>query len=480
MTRHLHAMEQATQRFASSFGGTCFSPSDPGFAEARAAAVWNGAVRRQPSLIVRPRSNEEVVQAVAFALGEGSELTVRGGGHGFAGNTVADGAVMIDLSAMRAVRVDPASQRATVGAGASWADLDAATAGHGLAVVGGTVSHTGVAGLTLGGGMGWLTRMQGLSCDNLVAATLVTADGRVVTASEGQHPELFWGLRGAGANFGVVTQLEFALHPVNPMANIGLLFWGASEARRALQFARDYVSVLPEGTNALLAGMTAPAAPFVPAEYHGVDGFAVVVVSWGSQEDHAAALQPLRELSPQFEMVSPIPYVELQKLLDDDAPWGSLSYEKGLYLDELSDDVIDLLVEEFPRKTAPLTMLPMFRLHGAYCRVPEDATAFGGRRRPVWVLSVTATASDPASFDADRAWVRRVWEALRAHSEDGSTYLNFASDPEDAQARARSSFGDVKYRRLAALKARWDPENVFCHNANIRPDASAARVPSEV
>ncbi|HEX7355733.1 MAG TPA: FAD-binding oxidoreductase [Mycobacteriales bacterium] len=453
--------------FVRSFAGTAVAPGDPRFAEVRAAAVWNGDIDHEPALIARPTTHDQVAEILAFARANGAMVTVRGGGHGFSGKLVAAGAVMIDLSEWNGVRVDAGSRRAYVECGASLAMLDAATAEHGLAVVGGTVSHTGVAGLTLAGGMGWLTRSQGLSCDNLVGATLVTADGRVVTVSEDSDPELMWGLRGAGANFGVVTELVFRLHDVNPMVNLGMFFWPAAEAREALRWARTGVPALPDGMAALMAGLCAPPAPFVPAEHQGTVGFAVMIASWGDAAAHAAAIEPLRARNPLFELVTPMPYVALQQMLDESAPWGVRAYEKGIYLDDLSDEVIDILVEGLPRKKAPLSFLPIFRLDGAFSDVADDATAFGGTRRPHWALSTVALDFDPETLAQDREWVRGMWSALRAHAHDDGTYVNFSTDIDDK--RVMESYGAEKYARLAALKAQWDPQNVFCNNANIRP-----------
>lgn len=461
-------------RFAASFGGGVLSPADAGFAAARAAAVWNGDIVRQPALIVQPTTDREVAEGIAFARARGAAVTVRGGGHGFSGHLVADGAVMLDLSRMSSVRVEPSSRRAYVGGGASWATVDAATAAHGLAVVGGTVSHTGVAGLTLTGGMGWLTRAQGLSCDNLVAATVVTAEGRPVVASPKENPELLWGLRGAGANFGVVTELVFQLHEVDPMANLGLLFWDARDAGEALRFARDHGSELPRSMGLLVVGLSAPPAPFVPEHAHGRPGWAVAVVSWGDPEEHAAAIAPLRDRQPLWELVTPMPYVAVQQMLDDSAPWGCLAYEKGLYLPELTDPVIDLLVERIPHKASPLTFAPLFLLDGAYLGVADDATAFGGRRQRQWAMSAAAVAFDQETLDADRAWVRDLHQALRAHTPDDSNYLNFSTEME--ASRIRAAYGEEKYRRLQALKAVWDPDNVFRNNANIPPAVRAGAV----
>jgi FAD/FMN-containing dehydrogenase len=454
-------------RFLERFDGEVVRPADEAFAAARAAAVWNGDVTRQPALIARPRSVGEVAAAVTAARAAGLDLTVRGGGHGVAGNAVHEDAVMVDLSRLDGIRVDPDARRAAVGGGASWAGLDAATAVHGLAVVGGTVSHTGVAGLTLGGGMGWLTRSQGLSCDNLVRATLVTADGRVVTASEEEEPELFWGLRGAGSNFGVVTEFEFALHPVDPMATLGMWFWALEDSGPAVRALRGYLADLPRDTGALLAGMAVPPAPFLPAEHHGRLAFGLLVAGWAGPEAHAAAVAPLHDLRPLTSFVTPIPYTALQQMLDGDSPWGIRAYEKGLGLEDLPDRAIDLAIEWLPRKTGEASFMPVFPLGGRYAEIPEDATAFSGSRASRWAFNVIAQTDDPEVLAADREWARSVHRAMTPFAPSDRAYINFVGEVDPAGVR--SAYGEDKYRRLAALKAEWDPENVFRHNANIPP-----------
>jgi FAD/FMN-containing dehydrogenase len=462
----------AISRFREALAGEALRPTDPWFAAARAEAVWNGDITRQPALIVRPASTEDVATTVHFARAQGADLTVRGGGHGGAGNAVAEGAVMLDLSRLSGVRVDPEAPHAYVGGGAAWAAVDAATTPHGLAVVGGTVSHTGVAGLTLNGGMGWLMSQQGLSSDNLVAATLVTADGRTVTASDEDHPDLFWGLRGAGTNFGVVTEMVFALHEVDPMANLGFFFWRAEDAAGPLAFAREYLFDLPDRVGAMVVGMSAPPAPFVPAEHHGIPGVAILVASWGDAEEHTATVEPLRGRGSLFEMVTPIPYVALQQMIDDTAPWGIRAYDKGLNLGDLSDETIDVMVTWLPRKRSPLSVVPMFPLRGKYREIPDDATAFGSPRSGRWAVSMLAMADDAEMFAADRAWARAFWQAVRPYAPDDGVYVNFDADTDNQ--RVRASYGEEKYRRLAALKAEWDPDNVFHHNANIVPEATPA------
>ncbi|WP_369132043.1 FAD-binding oxidoreductase [Modestobacter sp. I12A-02662] len=467
--------ENAIATLRTSFAGEVLSPPDAGFTQARAELLWNGDVSHQPALITRPTSDEDVAAAIAFARSHGLDLSVRGGGHGYPGKAVVPDGVVIDLSRLDAVRVDPEARLAHVGGGATWAAVDAATAEHGLAVTGGTVSHTGVAGLTLAGGVGWLMSRQGLSCDNLVAATVVTADGRTVTASEEEHPELLWGLRGAGTNFGVVTELVFALHEADPMVDLGLFFWLPEDAAGPLRFARDHLFELSPQLGALIAGISAPPEPFVPAEHRGAPGFAVLVVGWGSPEEHAAAVEPLRSRGPAFELVAPVPYVALQQMLDGGSPWGAHAYDKSLNFDELPDEAIDVLVSWLPRKTSPLSVLPMFPLRGRVRDVPDDATSFGPPRSRRWAVSMEAVTTDAETLAADRQWARDLWTALRPYAPDDGAYVNFEYDTD--AARVRASYGERKYRRLAALKAEWDPGNVFRSNVNIAPEPAGTDVP---
>jgi len=467
--------DEAIAQFIRSFPAQALRSADPEFPQARTDAIWNGAISRQPALIVRPTSAGEVASTLAFARDAGADVTVRGGGHGVAGAAVAEGAVMIDLSRMNRVRVDSTARLAHVGAGASLADLDAATAEHGLAVVAGLVSHTGVAGLTLTGGMGWLTSQQGLSCDNLVEATLVTADGRIVTVSDQSHPELMWALRGAGTNFGVVIELVFALHEVNPLANFGLFFWGAEDAAAPMGFARDYLHELPDGMGAAIAAMSAPPEPFVPEAYRGLPGVAVMVAGWGSAEEHAAAVAPLRERSPLFEMVTPVPYAALQRMLDDAEPWGIRAYGKSLNFESLPDEAIRVLLDRLPHRTSPMSYVPLIMLRGRFRQVADDATAWGSSRSTRWAMALLALSYDEGAYAADRAWVRELWEALSPYASTEGAYLNFETDTDER--RVRVSYGEEKFRRLAALKAEWDPDNVFRHNPNIPPTSAGVPAP---
>ena len=469
--------DSSVTRFLQTFPGEVLRPADAGFAEARAAAVWNGAITHEPALIVRPTSTEDVAATLALARETGTDVTVRGGGHSAAGSCVEQGAVMVDLSRMNGVRLDLEARRAHVGGGASWAAVDAATAPHGLAVVGGTVSHTGVAGLTLSGGWGWLTSQQGLACDNLVAATLVTAHGRTVTVSDQAEPDLMWALRGAGTNFGVVTELVFDLHEVDPMANLGLFFWPVADAAAQLAFAREYLFELPESMAAAVAASSAPPEPFVPEQQRGTPGITVLVVNWGSAEEHAAAVAPLRARAPLYELVTPLPYVALQQMLDDAEPWGIHGYAKSLNFDDLPDEAIAILLDRLPRRRSPMSEVPMFTLRGRYSEIPDDSTAWGSPRSARWAAALLGLAWDEESYAADRAWVRDLWQALRPYASDEGAYLNFETDTDEG--RVRASYGEEKYRRLAALKDLWDPDNVFHHNPNVPPAATGIPTPRE-
>nr|WP_263166213.1 FAD-binding protein [Streptomyces sp. SCSIO ZS0520] len=355
------------------------------------------------------------------------------------------------------------------GGGTTLAALDAATQAYGLAVPSGTVSHTGVGGLTLGGGIGWLTEEYGLSCDNLLAAETVLADGRVLRAAADQHPELFWALRGGGGNFGVVTEFTFRLHPVGPEVQLGLFFWDLADGDAVLRRLRETVPELPPGTGVFTGiGLAAPPMALVPPEHRGRPGHTLLVAGFDGPEAHARALAPLAEGPPALvERRAPIPYRYLQRLLDDHAPYGILAHDRALPLPVLDDAVLELLGAQLPGRSSPLTFCPSFRLDGAYTAVPEEDTAFGGARRPCWVMNISALALEPRRLRADAAWAAALWTELLPYAANPGGYVNFLAQGE--QDRVRASYGP-KYARLAAAKARYDPGNVFHRNANILPE----------
>lgn len=447
--------------------GKVITPEDADYDTAR--IQWNNDIDRRPVAIARCLSPNDVAAALSFAREHGLEVSVRGGGHAFSGSGVCDGGLMIDLSAMRRVVISADARLARVGGGATVAELDAATQVHGLAVPTGVISHTGVGGMTLGGGIGWLTHKAGLTIDNLISADVVLADGRCVRASPTEHADLFWAVRGGGGNFGVVTTFEFQLHPVGPEVHLGLFFWGMDSGEQVLRLARDVVPHLPADAGAQIAiGLNAPPAPFVPPRYHFTPGYLLLMVGFSSAEEHARIIAPIREqLPPLFELVSPIPYIALQRTLDETAPWGLLGYQEVIYLDELTDDVISVIVNMIPAKRSPMSYCLIFRLDGAYSDIGDDETAFGGRRAPRYIINIAGIGATPEILRADRSWVESVWDALRPFARDAGGYVNSMTDNDEG--RIRAAYGPAKYQRLARIKAKYDPNNVFHLNANIKP-----------
>ena len=455
-------------RAAMSDTGAVCTPGDVGYEEA--VRIWNAAITRRPSIVVRCASDGDVAAALAFAQREALEISVRGGGHNYAGFALTDGGLMIDLTPMKTVTVDPAARRAKCGGGTTWGELDAATQAHGLAVTGGFISKTGVAGLTLGGGIGWLVRAAGLSCDNVVGARVVVADGRVLHASASENSDLFWAIRGGGGNFGVVTDFEFALHVVGPIVQLGLFLFRPDQGGDLFRFARDFVRDLPHDCGVFLAGLSAPPAPFVPPDLHFTPVFGLLVVGLGDEASHAELIAPIQQaLEPLVELVTPIPYVGLQQMFDESAPWGMHSYEKAVYLDDLTDGAIDVILEHQAKKMSPLSFVPIFVMGGGYRTADPDGSAFGGGRGIGYVVNISGTTPSPEDFPAEREWVRNYWSALVEHAVGVGSYVNFMTEI-DAD-RVRNAYGE-KYARLQQLKSAYDPNNVFHLNANIEAAAS--------
>jgi FAD/FMN-containing dehydrogenase len=445
--------------------GPVIAPGDTGYDDAR--KVWNADIDRRPGVIAKCTSAEDVAAAVRFAQERGLEIAVRGGAHSMPGYSVCDDGLVIDLSQLNRVTVDAEARRARAQGGALLRDVDAATQAHGLAVPTGLVGHTGVAGLTLGGGMGWLTRQAGLSIDNLVSAQVVVADGRVLRVAEDENADLFWAIRGGGGNFGVVTEFEFQLHEVGPIVQFGLFFWEQDQGGEALRLMRDVVADLPRSMNAIpAAALNAPPAPFVPVEHHHKLGYALLVVGFGDPGELEHVAHRIRgTLPPLFDHVTPMPYTALQQMLDEANAWGFHGYDKGAYLEDLSDEVIDVLAEFVPRKTSPLSVLLFYRLDQAYCEVGEDDTAFGGGRTPRYMGFFIGLCPTPDMLPAERAWVRSLWDALRPHMMSLGTYVNSLEGQDEH--RVQATYGP-KYDRLAAIKGKLDPGNVFHRNVNIK------------
>ncbi|MCU1591132.1 MAG: linked oxidase-like protein [Frankiales bacterium] len=446
------------------FSGTLLSASDAGYDDAR--HVFNGMVDRRPALIARCRTADDVSAAVRHAVMAGLPVSVYGGGHAVTGAAVVDSGLCIDMRGLKSVSVDPVARTVRAGAGLTWGELDAACQEHGLAVTGGRVSSTGVAGLALGSGSGWLERSLGFTCDNLISAEVVTAKGTQVSASATVNPDLFWGLRGGGGNFGIVTELALRLHPVGPLVLGGLLLYPAQQARQVVRAWRDAMLSAPDALGSGLAFLTAPPADFVPEPVRGHPVIGVIVCWSGPVDEGRAALAPLTDAAPPaVDMVQPMPYVAVQQLIDAGNPPGMRNYWSGDFFEALPDDAIDLLVEKATVPASPLTQIILTPGRGAIARVPEDATAFGTRHAPFQAHYLGMWA-DPADDDRNIGSIRSLASAMKPWTT-GTAYLNFLGD--EGQERIAAGFGPEKYARLRELKRTWDPTNLFRHNQNIPP-----------
>lgn len=446
------------------FSGTLLYPGAPGYDEAR--SVFNGMIDRRPAVIARCRNAADVAACVDLARVDGLPLTVYGGGHGVTGAAVYDGGLCVDLREMNGVTVDPEARTARGEGGLTWAAFDAATAAHGLAVTGGRISGTGVGGLSLGSGSGWLERKIGFTCDNLIAAEVVTADGALVRASADENPDLFWGLRGGGGNFGVVTAFHFRLHPIEPLLLAGMLIYPAAQARDVLRNFRDFMGSAPDEVGAALALVTAPPADFVPEPARGKPIVAVVLFYNGPVTDGERVLAPLRSFGPPaVDLVQPMPYVAVQALMDDGNPKGLQNYWTADFFDALPDEAVDVLVEHGTKPVSPLGQVVVVPAGGAIARVAEDATAFSNRNA-AWNIHFLSMWTDPADTPRNIAFTKAIAAAMKPFST-GKVYLNFIGD--EGQARVAAAYGPEKYARLRALKRKWDPQNLFRHNQNIVP-----------
>ena len=456
-------------QFDAALHGSVLRPTDADYDDAR--AVWNGMIDKHPALIARCRGVADVVTAVNFARENDLRLAVRGGGHNVAGTAVCDDGLVIDLSEMRGVRVDPDTRTAWVQAGATWADVDHKTQAFGLATPGGVVSETGVAGLTLGGGIGHLRCKYGLSCDNLVSVDLVTADGDYLTASEDKHGDLFWGLRGGGGNFGVVTGFEFALHEVGPEVATCVVFYPGDKITDCLRAYREYVASAPAEVSTLALAGEMPDEELFPADAVDKPKIGLVGCYAGPVKDGERALKPLREIDePIADFSGSMPYVDFQQLFDEDYPDGMRYYWKSLYLDGLSESAIERIAYWTEAAPSPLSTVDVWQLGGAIARVDIEDSAFAGRHAP-FLLGVEANWERPENDDANVEWVRDCLNDMRQFS-DGSVYLNFPGFLEERDDMMRTTFGPA-YQRLVALKDEYDPTNLFDLNQNISPSESA-------
>lgn len=447
---------EALESFRTQLGGTLLQPGDAGYDDAR--HVYNGMIDRQPALIARCAGTADVVASVNFARQHDLVVSVRGGGHNVAGSALVDGGLTIDLSLMRGVRVDPAARTARAQGGATWADFDRECQAFGLASTGGLISSTGIGGLTLGGGFGWLGRSYGMACDNLVSADVVLADGSVVIASESENAELFWGLRGGGGNFGVVTSLEYRLHPVGTMLG-GMLLFPFDRARAVLQRYREVNAAAPDALTMMAAVLTPPPI--------GGPALAILVGFNGPVGEGQALIQPLKDMEPLADMTEPMPYCQLQGMLDVDFPFGLQNYWKSDFLSGLSDEVIDTVLEHYARVSSPMTAVVFEQFGGAYRRMPREATAFSHRDWD-YNLLILSRWEQPAEADTHIAWARGLWSAIQPHAA-GGVYVNYLEGGAEGDDRIRRAYGP-SYERLAALKKQYDPTNFFHVNQNVKPE----------
>jgi FAD/FMN-containing dehydrogenase len=446
------------------FGGELIRPVDPTYEQRR--KIWNGSIDRHPALIARCAGVADVIAAVNFARRTNLPVAVRGGGHSFPGLSTCDDGIVIDLSPMKGIRVDPKARTARAQAGVLLGDLDRETQAFGLAVPAGIVTHTGLAGLTLGGGIGWLMRKYGLTVDQLLAVDMITADGEFVKASLAENPELFWGIRGAGGNFGIVTEFEFRLNPVGPTVLAGPIFWPMEESAEVLRFYRDWITDVPDELTTVVVHRRVPRLPVIPSEFHGKPVVTVVCCYAGPIEDGEKVIRPMREFrAPFLDLCVPKPFVTHQSMFDPSFPQGWWYYFRSADLAELSDPVIDIIASRAQRMTSPLTAFPIFQLGGAIGRVGEDETAFSGRGAG-HTININATTETAAGFDEEREWSRSLWTALSPYHT--SVYVNFLMD--EGEDRVRQAYGARKYDRLKALKRKYDPDNFFRMNQNIPPD----------
>ncbi len=451
--------EDIVEAFKASLRGELLRPGDTAYDEAR--TIWNAMIDRRPALIVRCAGVADVIIAVNFARTHDLLVAVRGGGHNVAGNAVCDDGLMIDLSPMKSVWVDPVQRTARAEPGLTWREFDHETQAFGLATTGGVIPTTGVAGLTLGGGIGWLMGKHGLSCDNLLAVDVVTADGQLIHASTAENPDLFWGVRGGGGNFGIVTSFEFQLHPVGQVLG-GMVIHPLAKAKEALKFYREFTRNVPDELTTQAGLLTSP---------EGEPVVAFVVCYNGSLEEGEKVLQPLRAFGPPLaDEICPMPYITLQGIIEEAFPPGLQNYWKSNFLQSLSDEAIEVLADRFAQTPAPTSFLVIEHMSGAVCRVSEDATAFG-HRDAAYNFLVLGIWPDPADNATNVRWVRETWEAMQPFATS-RVYVNYLGQVEDEGVeRIKEAYGVAQYERLLALKKKYDPTNLFHLNQNINPMA---------
>jgi FAD/FMN-containing dehydrogenase len=444
--------------------GALIGPEDEEYDSAR--RLWNGMIDRRPAFIIRCTGVADVLEAVNFARNHELLLSVRGGGHNVAGLAVGDGGLMLDLSTMKGIRVDASAYTVQAQPGVLWGELDRETQLFGLATPGGFVSTTGIAGLTLGGGFGWLARKHGYTCDSLLSVDLVTADGRLLTASAEEYEELFWAIRGGGGNFGVATSFRYRLHPVGPTVVAGMVLHPMEKTAEVLRFYSSFCAAAPEALGTMAFLRHAPPAPFLPPEFHGKAVVGLVVCYAGDVAEGERLVRPLKEFgAPIIDLIGPKPYTVHQAMFDSGVPAGNHYYWKSEYLPPITDEAISTLITFGQRITSPDTLVVLFQLGGAVSRLPVAATA-ASHRNAAFILNIATNWTDVENSDRHMEWTRSFWSAMRPFST-GGVYVNFLSH-DDGEERVRAAYGP-HYDRLVALKNRYDPTNLFRMNQNIKP-----------
>jgi hypothetical protein len=453
----------AFEELSGSFRGELIRPSDAVYDERR--KIWNGSIDRRPALIARCAGVADVVAAVQFARDQGLLLALRSGGHSYPGLSVCDAGMVIDLGQMKGIRIDPEARTARAQAGVLLGELDHETQAFGLAVPAGIVTHTGLAGLTLGGGIGWLDRKYGLTIDQLLSVDVVTTEGELVSASADENPDLFWGLCGGGGNFGIVTEFEFRLNPVGPMVLAGPVLWPMEDAPQVLRFYRDWIQDVPDELTTIVTCRRVLPVPTVPEELHGRHVVIVGSCYAGPVEEGEKVLKPMREFgAPLLDVCAPRPFVQHQAMLDPAFPHGWSYYIRSANLAVLGDEVIDTMADHGLQIASPVTVFSVFHLGGAVTRVGEDEAAFTGRDAG-HVLNVIGITRTSEGFEPEREWARGLWSALQPHHQN--VYVNFLM--EEGEERIRQAYGAEKYDRLKALKRKYDPGNFLRLNQNIPP-----------